>query len=1219
MQLARRRPDGRLPIPVFFRVALGVLALVASCRSPGGGKRPPDPRETYLRALEAFDAGDFNRALGLLDPLIPTLSELPKARRGKIRLLFGEANLRLALRAIRNRGSGSMIRACLLDAELSLRKATSDLEGDPDPWRLLGDTLVQREAPGEAAKAYDEALRRLAPEARDGEEGRILTLRRIDALYRRFVELRRSERGDPGPKTRNLADRILDLCEPAFDWPSSWLPAYRTSVWVLQWMDQTEAAFELCEKGLLAHPGDSGMHEFMTDLAHRTGNLVRLERTLARLSGEIREPRTRALCEFYLGNTLVLEGDAKRGEGDAKSARDFYERAAASFKKAAELEPGFARNSGLRLALCRVSQAWIALDEGNEKAAEKALDRAWNASPAIAAVTAEGYDRWFDGFRKSYRMAAYALGGRFLGGGNRLPQAVRYWRKITRRHPDWGQAWNNLGLACRDRGVQLAKAGSRRAAKDLWEESYAAYEKAVELQPRDPRIVNDCGLMLLYHLGRDLEKAEILFRRAINLGTASLGELPPKEEDEDEGTRNQRVFLEEAVGDAWQNLGVLALRRKRSGEALRFFREAVKYFPYERREASRRIEALERSGVRVPPERKVPSGKESVLLSSGGDGLLPLPSLVGPGLPEFQEDPIEASRKDLAAGRALALLDRIEPRLGQNPENPELLYLAGRGSLLFAILSMREGRKGVRENLIDAEDRFRKADRAGRTKESPHFREAMHVLPMLFLCRTLLLEGKTSEAWDEGRRHLTHLDSIGVRPPVELTALLLAATARAGCRNLIAKYEKKRPPDSKTLDEVRAFCTRARKALEGAAKGAPIPPPHWRERLDEEVDLLPFFRDWKNLELWAGRDKAAVRVLASGASLLGGAASDTLLGETSGLVARRGGAATALEILAAHFARNADRPLTIWYEAYLKVILGNELRIGGGKEKPSALYAQARKGFTKAMERESSYTGNSRYWIAMTRTAEGWMRFGEGDGEGAASAWIEALKTDRRAAEAKDPVTGKTAKEGLLTLGGPFFQKGRFAEGAKLFARVREVLPGDADILNNLGLFYREWGTRAPKTERAAIFEKSWEAYQEALAVDPGNIRLINDTALIDVYYLHRRPKEAEALLREAAMRGKAMLKRGKPPSWKGSRRDLEEAVGDALMNLGVLLRRSKGRLEEAAALFEESLRYHPGKRRASVRFLREIDAERRAKKNEPTKDAPSGKGGGTRGPGGGR
>ncbi len=77
--------------------------------------------------------------------------------------------------------------------------------------------------------------------------------------------------------------------------------------------------------------------------------------------------------------------------------------------------------------------------------------------------------------------------------------------------------WNNLGLFLRDAGEQKnrsKKPEDKAAAKQLWEEAYTAYAKALELAPKDPNYLNDIAVMLHYYLDRDLDKALGWYRQA---------------------------------------------------------------------------------------------------------------------------------------------------------------------------------------------------------------------------------------------------------------------------------------------------------------------------------------------------------------------------------------------------------------------------------------------------------------------------------------------------------------------------------------------------------------------------------------------------------------------------------------------------------------------------------------------------------------------------------
>lgn len=115
---------------------------------------------------------------------------------------------------------------------------------------------------------------------------------------------------------------------------------------------------------------------------------------------------------------------------------------------------------------------------------------------------------------------------------------------------DW---WNNCAFWARETGTAAEAAGDAEEAERLYEMSYQAYEKTIALAPDNARFVNDTGLMLFYHLGRDAERAEELFQRAWALGR-EVCENPFVEE---------AVFEENflAYTDAMLNLARLYLTR----------------------------------------------------------------------------------------------------------------------------------------------------------------------------------------------------------------------------------------------------------------------------------------------------------------------------------------------------------------------------------------------------------------------------------------------------------------------------------------------------------------------------------------------------------------------------------------------------------------------------------------------------------------------------------
>jgi len=79
------------------------------------------------------------------------------------------------------------------------------------------------------------------------------------------------------------------------------------------------------------------------------------------------------------------------------------------------------------------------------------------------------------------------------------------------------------------------------------------------------RLLNDCALILANYLQRDPDEAERMLRRAIELGELQLPALAKAaaEEGLDADEKHKRSLAQQelvsAVGDAWQNLGVLQL------------------------------------------------------------------------------------------------------------------------------------------------------------------------------------------------------------------------------------------------------------------------------------------------------------------------------------------------------------------------------------------------------------------------------------------------------------------------------------------------------------------------------------------------------------------------------------------------------------------------------------------------------------------------------------
>jgi len=140
--------------------------------------------------------------------------------------------------------------------------------------------------------------------------------------------------------------------------------------------------------------------------------------------------------------------------------------------------------------------------------------------------------------------------------------------------PADGNMANNAGFVNRDAAVLLMRMAQRRALTDessgedlhaqaleVMGRSMQAYRVAARLLPEDVRVVNDAGLIMTYYLRDDPEEAERYLLSAVALGAEQVPRqaLAPREQAQ----------LEEAWGDAHQNMAILELTLRGNAEAAR--------------------------------------------------------------------------------------------------------------------------------------------------------------------------------------------------------------------------------------------------------------------------------------------------------------------------------------------------------------------------------------------------------------------------------------------------------------------------------------------------------------------------------------------------------------------------------------------------------------------------------------------------------------------------
>ncbi len=277
---------------------------------------------------------------------------------------------------------------------------------------------------------------------------------------------------------------------------------------------------------------------------------------------------------WYLGEALYLQGREARSVGDTLLASSCWDRAEDRFHQAMALREDYQSSCEDWLFLVRTQRGWTLRDEGRIDDAASSLLNTLRQNPERLEPTSAP---------ESLHLAIDAIVADYFR-ANDLKNARSFLRQVCAVRNDEGNWCNNLGFFCRDLGVMAMEAGDVEQAAELFEESWEAYSRAVELLPEDARVVNDRALIAVYYRDEDHDLAEQELHRAIDLGTAALAEM------DENVPESEHEYVDMAVGDAWENLAYLYLvRRGEIGESEHFLRQSVKHFPYEERTGVQRL------------------------------------------------------------------------------------------------------------------------------------------------------------------------------------------------------------------------------------------------------------------------------------------------------------------------------------------------------------------------------------------------------------------------------------------------------------------------------------------------------------------------------------------------------------------------------------------------------------------------------------------------------
>ncbi len=563
-------------------------------------------------------------------------------------------------------------------------------------------------------------------------------------------------------------------------------------------------------------------------------------------------------------------------------------------------------------------------------------------------------------------------------------------------------------------------------------------------------------------------------------------------------------------------------------------------------------------------------------------------------------DHLEKARECLAAGSPEDALIHLDSALESAPASQEVQILKADASLALAEKKIAEGGSAVIEGaLTDALQYYRLAG------ESPQ--------ALFGAARAAWLLGRPDDSLDLARRGLARMREPGARRP-ELALLPERIHAQAAHARLVrARAEQ---------DEgARALFLETEDALARLLGRAEDDPWAWSSLADvyESEGMLS---DAK------GVLERALRRLPEEPGLL-----ERIARVTRELEGGQG----AVLLLERAVESNPLLPAGHWHLALERFRLGLERY----KEDPRVLepetFSRAEAGFLRARELDPALAQGALSYEVVCRLARGWCRHHSGDLEGARREFLSMDELFERGIEWSLPGQLESGIQGLYFVADSYHAREDWLATGEVFETLHRLQPEVALWANNAGFNLREAGCDleqegqrlcraargAVKDERVlkelraaagieralegtpeerarlgraanerferarALMQRSWDSYRKAVEVAPEDVRIVNDAALVLVYYLHEQLDLAEEWLRRCLALGEtqladkeAELAREEAPeraaALDSEAEQLREAWGDAYQNLGVSLFVHRHDAAAALPLLERSVAIGP-------------------------------------------
>eukprot|EP00904_Undaria_pinnatifida_P001912 jgi/Undpi1/11721/HiC_scaffold_37.g14016.m1 len=1127
-------------------VALAALAAVpyacANPRTPHSG----DPELTAdLPSLERVRAmiGDptqVDEALRMTDEILAKHPEHRAARRLRAHGSFDLSSSRPK--------NAQML---LIDAERDFERILDQDATDAESWLTLAETRLRLSKFDEGADAALQAAMVWQAEGKSARKADAL-LKVAANKMQMFVEVRRPERESgekdhrgivpPGRTSAQLASEVLSHLEAAKAHRPG--PAFAQAASVYQWLDDMENALAELERGIRAAPADNAVNGAYI----RTNWAMGRQTDVASAYRRLAKDNDVAIYHWWLARVLSSMADQQRDSKAMDKALAMYAEAIDEFDTYSQRYPAHAASAQKEIGAARIARGRVLLEIGRNEDAIAELFAAHDACPDVAKKDANGYPLVMDSFRSFYEGNLSRIGRTYAEQGDEegLRKALDLFSAVNERHPrTWGGFYNDAGLAARDLGVRVASSGDVVEAQKLWERSYADYCVAVELEPGDPRIVNDCGLMLIYHLHREYDRARMLFDQAIEVGTPMYEAL---NEDSSEGERN---FVEEALGDAYQNVGVLMATQGKPFEEMKpFLEKAVTLYPYQRRQAAVMLRRGN-AGQPVFPDR-----------SSGGNG--------GSRGASARQDPqdskakvfkvkIKAAEERAAAqdfdGALLAMDEMAKECRGHAPYH----YKFGVYSFEYAKQKRDSGGDaGLVGGLFeDAKRQLQKAVQIDENLLEAH----------LTLGEVLNETGDYDGARQAASKLISHIASRGTGTDKDLQGAH-NLRAHSGARGYIAQRQAGEDPK-----EIRTEAQTSFRYLDG--KGS----------LDEAGYSM-----WATMEEWAGDGDAAMKALADGMKRF--PTGQTILDSMVSTGARLKKSDAVLAVL-----DNTQDATALWFRGKARFNRAEELRQEVEFDQAADAAAAAIKDFEASMAKNPQFKQTCELWkayclakLAAMQLLQKPKKIDEAEKNILAALAMRPDQVDGFIAE------GETLKVVLLRVADHYYSQRDLENTERIYAAAAKAVPNDGFIANNHGLMARDLADLMRRrggsdARRAQLYEASYASYRRAVDLEPDNVRLMNDCALILVNHLERNWDEARELLDRGIQLGEKQLRE---ENLIGDDKNVrEEAVGDCYQNLALWHIKKDKDYDAAIKAATKSLEFYPGRARGATQGRRQVSGLR--------------------------